>query len=71
LIRLVRRADGVVAVDRAGTVPGRGAYICAVAECVLEALKRARLAKAFKGKAEASAELMALCDTLSSGTRRG
>jgi len=61
----------VVAVDRAGTVPGRGAYICAVAECVLEALKRARLAKAFKGKAEASAELMALCDTLSSGTRRG
>lgn len=71
MIRLVRRADGVVAVDRAGTVPGRGAYICGVAECVLEALKRARLAKAFKGKAEASAELMALCDTLSSGTRRG
>ena len=70
MIRLVRRAAGVVAIDRAGTAPGRGAYVCAVAECVVEALKRARLAKAFGEKAEPSAELMALCDTLSSGVQR-
>lgn len=60
LIRLVRRADGIVYVDRTGTAPGRGAYVCNQSGCVEEALKRGRLAKAFRGKAEASAEVMSL-----------
>ena len=71
LLRLVRRADGIVAVDRAGTAPGRGAYVCAAAECVGEALKRGRLAKAFRERAEASVELVRLCDSLRNGVRRG
>ncbi|MBI4590949.1 MAG: YlxR family protein [Candidatus Rokubacteria bacterium] len=60
LIRLVRRADGVVAIDRSGAAPGRGAYVCAERECVERGLKRGRLARAFRGAAEASADLAAL-----------
>ena len=60
LVRLVRRTDGVVCVDRDGTAPGRGAYVCPQSECVEVALKRERLAKAFRGKAEASEEVMGL-----------
>ena len=60
LIRLVRRADGVVFIDRTGAAPGRGAYVCPGRECLEEALKRGRLAKAFKGKAEVSDEVMRL-----------
>lgn len=70
MVRLVRQADGMVAVDQLGTVPGRGAYVCPLVECVAEALKRGRLAKAFRGKAEVSAELMALSQRLSSGAGR-
>lgn len=60
LLRLVRQADGAVVVDRGGAAPGRGAYVCPMAECVAEILGRGRLAKAFRAKAEASAELMTL-----------
>ncbi len=60
LVRLVRRADGMVGIDRAGAVPGRGAYVCSAPECVEQALKRGRLARAFKGKAEASEEVIRL-----------
>ena len=60
LIRLVRRSDGLVGIDRAGTAPGRGAYLCPEPRCVEEALKRGRLAKAFRGKSEASAEVVSL-----------
>ncbi|MGH7262542.1 MAG: YlxR family protein [Candidatus Rokuibacteriota bacterium] len=71
LLRLVRRADALVVIDRASTAPGRGAYVCPAAECVGEALKRGRLAKAFRERAEASVELVALCDSLRNGARRG
>ncbi len=71
LIRLVRRADGMVVLDRESTAPGRGAYVCPAAECVGEVLKRGRLAKAFREKAEASVELVALSDSLRNGVRRG
>lgn len=60
LIRLVRRADGVVGIDRSGAAPGRGAYVCAERECVERVLTRGRLARAFRGPAEASADLAAL-----------
>ena len=71
MIRLVRRTNGMVIIDRAGTSPGRGAYVCPVAECVGEALKRGRLAKAFRERAEGSAELVALYESLTSGAREG
>ncbi len=60
LVRLVRRADGMVGVDRTGAASGRGAYVCPAPPCVEEALKRGRLVRAFKGKAEASDEVIGL-----------
>jgi predicted RNA-binding protein YlxR (DUF448 family) len=48
LVRLVRRADGVVAVDAVAGAPGRGAYVCAEPGCVERALKSGRLAHAFR-----------------------
>ncbi len=60
LVRLVRRADGMVGVDRTGAAPGRGAYVCPAPPCAEEALKRGRLARALKGKAEASEEVIRL-----------
>jgi hypothetical protein len=47
LVRLVRREDGRLAVDRAG--PGRGAYVCADAECAERALRGGRLGAALRG----------------------
>ncbi len=48
LVRLVRGADGRVAMDAAGTAPGRGAYVCAEPGCVERALKAGRLGHAFR-----------------------
>ena len=56
MLRLVRRSDGRVALDRAAE--GRGAYVCADAECLERALKPARLAHAFRKPSEAPAELI-------------
>ncbi len=47
-MRLVRGADGVVAVDARGTAPGRGAWVCGDAACVERGLRRDRLAHAFR-----------------------
>jgi predicted RNA-binding protein YlxR (DUF448 family) len=33
MIRVVRRADGSVAVDHTGKAPGRGTYLCDQAAC--------------------------------------
>jgi uncharacterized protein len=49
LVRLVRRADGVVVRDAAGTAPGRGAYVCADAGCLERVLKAGRLSHALRG----------------------
>jgi len=48
LIRLVRDGSGVVEVDRDGRAAGRGAYVCATADCVEKALQAGRLGHAFK-----------------------
>jgi len=55
LVRLVRRADGVVTVG--ATLPGRGAYVCAQAGCVEQVLKAGRLAHAFRGACRIEAGL--------------
>jgi predicted RNA-binding protein YlxR (DUF448 family) len=59
LVRLVRKADGRVGIDRSGAAPGRGAYVCPDRTCVEEALKRGRLAHAFRGPVEVATELLA------------
>jgi hypothetical protein len=48
LIRLVRDEGGVVQVDRDGRAAGRGAYVCATADCVEKALQAGRLGHAFR-----------------------
>lgn len=50
LIRIVRNNEGVISVDPAGKLPGRGAYICNNVECFDAANKSKRLEKAFKTK---------------------
>lgn len=48
LVRLARRPDGVVVVDRAARMPGRGAYLCEGPTCVAGLAKAGRLSQAFK-----------------------
>ncbi|MEE8194187.1 MAG: YlxR family protein [Dehalococcoidales bacterium] len=43
LVRLVRLADGSVAVDSSGRQAGRGAYLCRAPQCWQDRLKAARL----------------------------
>ena len=50
LIRVVVGPDGQVAVDKQGTAPGRGAYLCNPG-CLKAALKRKAFSRAFRGKA--------------------
>jgi predicted RNA-binding protein YlxR (DUF448 family) len=47
-VRLAREADGTVVVDMRGTMPGRGAWVCGVTECVTRGVRRDRLAHAFR-----------------------
>jgi predicted RNA-binding protein YlxR (DUF448 family) len=56
LVRLARGGDGVVRVDARGRAGGRGAYVCANAECARLALTRARLGHAFRGACTPPAE---------------
>jgi uncharacterized protein len=46
LIRLVRRPDGVVEVDRSGRLLGRGAYLHADRACLDSARKRRSVERA-------------------------
>lgn len=48
LIRVVRYKDAEICVDPSGKSPGRGAYICKSAQCVLKAQKERRFNRAFK-----------------------
>jgi predicted RNA-binding protein YlxR (DUF448 family) len=56
LIRLVRDGDGQVSVDREGVAEGRGAYACAVAECLQKAFQPGRLGHTFKRASRAPRE---------------
>ena len=39
LLRVVNSPEGVIAFDRVGKAPGRGAYVCKSAECLAKAVK--------------------------------
>src|SRR5206468_6959010 len=57
LVRLVRRPDGRVVTDPDGRAVGRGAYVCADAECMERAFNRGRLTHAFRAPSEVSPDL--------------
>lgn len=48
LLRVVRRPDGTVAIDRTGREPGRGAYVCRNGDCMAVAVKKRAFNRAFK-----------------------
>ena len=48
LVRIVRTPDGSVTIDPSGKRSGRGAYLCATAECWQAGLKRGVLSRALK-----------------------
>ena len=50
LVRLVRDARGVLAVDPHGRSPGRGAWVHDLRACVDEAISDARLSRALRAK---------------------
>jgi predicted RNA-binding protein YlxR (DUF448 family) len=50
LLRVVRSENGVYEVDKTGKSNGRGAYICAEAECFLKAQKTKGFERSFKHK---------------------
>ena len=52
LIRVVRRSEGGVAVDRTGHAEGRGAYVHEDTRCIELARKRRSLERALKGSIE-------------------
>ena len=52
LVRVVRNKEGEISVDLWGKKPGRGAYLCRSAECLLKAQKAKRLERAFSTRIE-------------------
>lgn len=50
LVRLVKRADGQVSVDRGGDGAGRGAYLCADRSCWVSGLKSGQMERALRVK---------------------
>ena len=46
LVRVVRRPEGEVVLDKTGKLSGRGAYLCPKAECLKKAQKARRLENA-------------------------
>ena len=48
LIRVVRSPEGEISLDFKGKAPGRGAYVCPEAACLLKARKSKALERAFQ-----------------------
>ena len=48
LLRVVRSPEGAISVNLAGKAPGRGAYICANADCIEAARKRNALSRSLR-----------------------
>ena len=44
---MVKSPEGEISLDLTGKKPGRGAYVCRDAECLVKAKKAKRLEKAF------------------------
>lgn len=51
LLRVVRTAEGNVAYDATGHANGRGAYVCANAECIAKARRKKLLQTSLKAQA--------------------
>ena len=47
LDRVVKSPEGEISLDLTGKKPGRGAYVCRCAECLVKARKAKRLERAF------------------------
>ncbi len=58
LVRLARRSDGRVIVDRSNRERGRGAYLCPTVECLTVALGRGALPRAFRAPARIGPEAL-------------
>jgi predicted RNA-binding protein YlxR (DUF448 family) len=69
LVRIVRRADGVVVVDASGAAPGRGAYLCGEPSCLERGLRRERLAHAFRKPSRPAADLGTMIATMVNARR--
>ena len=65
MLRVVRGKDGVIAIDTAGRLQGRGAYICPNADCLKTAVKKKALSRALKHPVENEiyAMIAPLCST--------
>ena len=50
LIRVVKKPDGMVIIDRCGKQPGRGAYVCNTAPCFAKAINNRSFDRALKAK---------------------
>ncbi|MDD2371403.1 MAG: YlxR family protein [Firmicutes bacterium] len=50
LIRVVRKPNGVLVIDKKGKEPGRGAYICHNAECLKAAIRKKAIERALGEK---------------------
>ena len=50
LIRIVKKKEGNISIDRTGKAQGRGAYICDNIECLNKVIKSKRLEKALDTK---------------------
>lgn len=48
LTRIVRSPTGEVRIDPTGKAPGRGAYLCGAKECLKQAAKGKKLARALR-----------------------
>jgi len=48
LLRVVRQPDGTVLYDAKGKIAGRGAYVCAQADCIALARKQKKLERSLK-----------------------
>jgi uncharacterized protein len=53
LLRFVITPDRSLVADLKGKLPGRGAYTCISSACLVDALKKRRFARAFKGEVAA------------------
>ncbi len=50
MIRLVLNEDGCVVMDRSGSAPGRGAYVCNETRCIEQLKNGKRLGRSFRKK---------------------
>ena len=48
LIRIVRKTDGTICIDKTGKLNGRGAYLCRNTECLKKAFKSKKIERSLK-----------------------